>query len=839
METSEFLSTVDRIHRDAARRGLYFQIATDKPIVDRKIELNGRPLVSFSSCSYLGLEHHPTLRAGVHEAVDRYGTQFSCSRGYLSAPPYRELQERLTRIFDGPVLITSSTSIGHQSTIPVLVTEKDAIILDHQVHYSVQSAAHLAKAGGARVSVVRHNAPQLALDEVRRQAARAGRVWFALDGVFSMYGDLAPIELLTEILNVGENVYLYVDDAHGMSWAGRHGRGSFLSRFPHRERLVLATSLNKAFSAGGGCFVFPNEELRDQVQRCGGPNVFSGPLQPPMLGAAVASAGLHLSSEIDKLQAIFRDRTQLTNRLMGEHGLPLLVENESPIFFVRTGLPRVAFRIAERMMEEGIYLNPSVYPSVPLKRAGIRFSVTSAHSPGDITHAIEGIARHLPAALEEESLSRRELDALFAGSVPAILSACARGNPTFGEQPSPVEEAGVLVHLPAPSPARWSGSLKLEHHRTIDSIDPKEWDRMLGTVGACSHEAMRLAEQVFQDGAQPEYDWTFDYLVVRDGEGRPVAATFFTTMLNKDDMLMRHEVSVAVEERRKSDPYFLTSRILTMGSGFSEGDHLYLDRSANWKEALGLILEQASALYEERQCAMLLLRDLTEGDEPLDAFIHEQGFVRVPMFDSHKLQVDWPDEESWLASLSRRKRVHLRGIIAASTDYSHRVIDPSGHLSEPQIDQLHGMYRAVAERKLRLNVFPLPRRLIPALVDSAAWELVTVHLAQGAGGPADGSPVAWYAAHREAEHYAPFLCGLNYEYVYEHGAYRGMIYQMIQRARTLGCTEVHLGMDADLEKSRFGSVVTPCSAYAQVRDHYNSRLLQEIVAEVGLRRSAG
>ncbi|MCK6507280.1 bifunctional aminotransferase class I/II-fold pyridoxal phosphate-dependent enzyme/GNAT family N-acetyltransferase [Myxococcota bacterium] len=826
METSEFLDTVDRIHGDAHDRGLYFLTAQDQRLRERRIRVHDRDVVSFSSCSYLGLEHHPALVAGVVDAVERYGTQFSSSRGYVSAPPYAELEALLDRIFDGHVLVTSTTTLGHQSAIPVLLTERDAMVMDHQVHHSIQVAARLAQAGGARTSLVRHGELEKAVDEVRRLSRTCDRVWFAVDGVFSMYGDLAPVPLLREVLSVADNVWLYVDDAHGMSWAGRHGRGSFLSRMPMHDRLVLGTSLNKAFSAGGGCIVFPDRATRERVLRCGGAHVFSGPLQPPMLGAAIASAHLHLSDEIIGYQRALRSRVDQCHALVDELDLPLLDRNESPILFFRTGLPQVAFDLSRRLLDDGYYVTPSTYPSVPLRRSGIRFSVTAAHSAEQVEDALRALAAHLPAALATEGVSRADLDEGFRGTLPRAAHLRALPRP---EAPPPADDRAPAV------------ALVLERRERIDALDPAEWDRMLGTAGSCSHAALELAEAVFQPGGAPEDDWRFTYLVVRDPQGRPVAATFFTTMLSKDDMLMRDEVSRAVEARRARDPYFLTSRILTMGSGFSEGNHLFLDRTGPWQRALDMLLDAAVDLQEEHDAAALLLRDLPTGDDALDRIIHARGFVRIPMFDSHRLVLDWQDEAQWHHRLSRRKRQHIQQIAAQSVHVRREVYGAgAGRVpAEALLDRLYQMYRAVSSRKLRLNVFPLPRHLLRALCDSPAWELVTVHLDPAAGGPADGRPVAWYAAHHHAGHYAPFLCGLDYDYVFEHGAYRAMIYQVVQRARQLGATEVHLGMDADLEKERFGSERRGNSVYLQARDHYNGALLQEIVAEVGLERRAG
>ena len=548
------LGTIESLHDEAERRKLYFQKAEPGQLDGRTVRLQGEDLVSFSSCSYLGLEHHPHIVEGVIDAVRRYGSQFSSSRGYLCNPLYEEVEAKLSRIFGGHALVTSSTTLGHQVAIPVLVTERDAIVMDHQVHYSVQMAANLARQNGATVEIVRHSQLERATEVVARLARTHRTVWFATDGVFSMYGDLAPLHLLKEILDVAPNVRLYVDDAHGMSWRGQHGRGSFLSRMPMHDRMILATSLNKAFSAGGGCLVFPTVEERRKVLHTGGPMVFSGPVQPPMLGAASASADIHLSDEIVGLQHALADRTALTNELMDELGLPLLVRNSAPIFFVRMGLPRVSFAVAERMRADGWFVNVSAYPSVPLKRSGIRFTVTAGHRLSDVEGALRCLAAHVPRVLDEERVTRHELDELFARAVPEE----ARGGQAagFAGKQEELYAGGVSVGAvsaeagPAEVVGLSAPTLRVEHVRSILALDRVEWNDMLGKVGSCSWEALALCEDVFRKTGKREHDWDFHYVVVRDASGKPVAATFFTGFVSKDDMLMRAEVSEAVEEGR-------------------------------------------------------------------------------------------------------------------------------------------------------------------------------------------------------------------------------------------------------------------------------------------------
>ncbi len=840
MEASERNATVDSIHQEAIQHGIYFLNPEDQELRGRTLRLNGQELLAFASCSYLGLEHHPRLVEGVVDAVRRYGTQFSATRGFVSAPPYPELEALMSELLGGHALVCSSTSLGHQSALGVLATEKDAIVLDHQAHYSIQQAAQLTRTSGCRVEIVRHGELERALDLIQELASLRKTVWFAVDGVYSMYGDLVPVELLRQALKIAPNVRLYVDDAHGMSWAGPHGRGSFLSRMEFSERIVLATSLNKAFAAGGGCLLFANDKERQFVRKTGGPLFFSGPLQPPMLGAAIASARLHLSAEIYERQQVLESRVTQANRLIRQAGLPLLVENETPILFLRLGLPRLAFKVARRMMDEGIYVTPSVYPTVPMRRGGIRLSLTAHHTEEDVERVIHRLAEHIPAVLTEEGLTVDNLDEEFRHALPGRGRLGGRGRPALQDMiQSLIVPEGSAAPAPLPAaqrPAEASQRLSVERFTSIWQIDKDLWNAMLGTVGFISWDSLMMQEQVFSDSSEPENSWEFLYVLIRDAAGEIVAAAPFTMALCKDDMLMREEVSELVEERRKDNPYFLSSRALMLGSLLSEGNHLYLNRAGPWRAALARLLEVAREECDRARCAVLMLRDLPADDAEMDQEMLHHGLVKAPMLDSHLLNITWWSEEEYLSSLSRRKRDHLRERIEQSRHYERRLhgVGVGEPISFEELEHLHALYLNVARKSMRMNVFHLPMRLLAAMHESPAWELMTLRLDPAEGGPLDRRPVAFCASHKQEGHYGAFLCGLDYDYVYKHGAYRQMLFQIIRRAMELGMKTVHMGMTANLEKLRFGTVEQRTCVYLQVRDHFNGALLRELAAEASL-----
>jgi 7-keto-8-aminopelargonate synthetase-like enzyme len=159
--------------------------------------------------------------------------------------------------------------------------------------------------------------------------------------------------------------------------------------------VVVAASLCKSFAAGGAAVVFPDAELKRRVRAVGGPTIFSGPVQPPMLGAALASARIHLSPELHDLQHALRERIELCTQLLAQHGIALASNDGTPICFVPIGRPELARETARRLLHEGFFTNAATYPAVPIRQAGVRFMLTLHHRPSDI----QPLALHLPQVL--------------------------------------------------------------------------------------------------------------------------------------------------------------------------------------------------------------------------------------------------------------------------------------------------------------------------------------------------------------------------------------------------------------------------------------------------------
>jgi 7-keto-8-aminopelargonate synthetase-like enzyme len=389
------LRLVDDALRAGISRGLIHLTAEDDQLGGRLLTLGGRQQVNFGSCSYVGLETDLRLKNSACDAVARYGVQFASSRAYVSCPPYAELERLLGAMFGAPLVVAQTTTLAHFAALPILVGREDAVICDQLVHSSVQAVLPTLQAGGTTCRFVRHNRMDRLDEMVGKLAAHHRRVWYLADGVYSMHGDAAPHAALHELVSRHQRLCLYLDDAHGLSWSGRHGRGTVLGDDPLPPRTVMVASLAKAFSAGGAVMVFPTVEIARLVRTCGSTMIFSGPLQPALLGAAIASARIHLSPEIQERQSRLMDRIRLFNGLARERGLPLGSTAATPIRFVRTGDNDTTTRIVAELMDDGFYVNIAVFPAVSAGNGGLRIALTVHQTLDDIRALIDAIAKRL------------------------------------------------------------------------------------------------------------------------------------------------------------------------------------------------------------------------------------------------------------------------------------------------------------------------------------------------------------------------------------------------------------------------------------------------------------
>ena len=389
---SRVVQTVERIITEGREEGMIWHNSKDS--FGRFLEKDGKTLLNFASCSYLSLHLHDDLKAGAISAIERFGTQFSISRMYYQCQLYTDLELGLGRMTGGHVLVTPSTSLAHQAALPVLVGDDDLAIIDQFAHASLHVATKLL--ASTPVIRLRHSSMEQLESYLIEHGSKYLKIWYICDGLYSMRGDFAPFAHLARLQAMYPQLHLYVDDAHAVGWYGCNGRGAALEHLPQSDRTVVALSLNKSFSAAGGALVFSRQELKDRVHMCGGPLIFSGPVQPPMLGAAVAAAHLHLSPELARMQAELTQRILYARELAEQVGVRFISQDATPIFFLPHDSPQWARAAARAFWSEGIYVCPVNFPAVPVNMPGIRFSITRHNEFSDIDRFMEIALRLQP-----------------------------------------------------------------------------------------------------------------------------------------------------------------------------------------------------------------------------------------------------------------------------------------------------------------------------------------------------------------------------------------------------------------------------------------------------------
>jgi 7-keto-8-aminopelargonate synthetase-like enzyme len=358
----------------------------------RTVIVNGRKLVNFSNCSYLGLEFDPRILNSAKDAIDKYGISFSSSRSFLELSLFEELEGLLGKIFNKPTIFSQSTTLGHIAVIPLVVGNNDAVILDHRVHNSISNAVSMVKSRGVYVETIRHNNLDFLESRIKKLEDKYDKIWYMADGVYSMLGDVAPLKEINQLLNRYEKFYFYVDDAHGMSWTGKNGCGYVLENTSYHEKMILITSLGKGFGSLGGALIMPDSKTKEVIRNIGSTLMFSIQPQPVTLAAAIASAHIHLSDSITILQDKIKLNMSHFILIAKALKLPLISDAKTPIFYIEIGNPDTTFKISKRLIRSGFFINSVVYPAVPHKNTGLRITVTANHTYQDIYEMLNIIA---------------------------------------------------------------------------------------------------------------------------------------------------------------------------------------------------------------------------------------------------------------------------------------------------------------------------------------------------------------------------------------------------------------------------------------------------------------
>ncbi len=342
-------------------------------------ERGGRRLLSFSCNDYLNLSQHPAIIKAAIEATKRYGVGAGASRLVTGNHPlYEELESRLARLKGTEAAcVFGSGYLANIGIIPALVGSDDLVLVDEFSHACIYAGAKLS---GAKVHRYCHG--DVAHAEALMTEHRAGhsRALIATDGVFSMDGDLAPLEALSHLAQRFD-AWLLADDAHGLGVVG-HGRGSTFANGGADVPLQMGT-LSKAIGAYGGYLCASRaviELMRTRVR----PFIYSTGLPPPLVAAAIAAL-----DRIERDQAYADEPLRKARMFTRALQLP---EAQSAIVPLIMGDAEAALAASQLLEEEGFLVVAIRPPTVPVGTARLRFAFTAQHPDAEIER-LAGIVR--------------------------------------------------------------------------------------------------------------------------------------------------------------------------------------------------------------------------------------------------------------------------------------------------------------------------------------------------------------------------------------------------------------------------------------------------------------
>ena len=360
-------------------------LASDTTIID------GRSYVNFGSYNYLSINEDPRLIAAAKQAIDDYGVSCSASRVVSGERVIqRELEYALADLHntDDAVVFVS----GHATnvtTIGYLFTAKDLIIHDSLIHNSIIQGIQLS--GAARLSFKHNDCDEL--EEILRQRrGQFERVLIVTEGLFSMEGDMPDLPKLIEIKQ-RYNALLMVDEAHSIGVLGATGAG-IAEHFsvPSNAVDIWMGTLSKTLASCGG-YIAGSQVLIDMLKGGAPGYLFSVGIAPTLAAAALTALDI-MHKEPERIRKL-NSNTALFDRLARLHNIDTGTNQQQAIVPVITGSSLMAVRLANRLFEQGVNVQPILHPAVEERLARLRFFICTNHSEQQIMHTIELLSKSM------------------------------------------------------------------------------------------------------------------------------------------------------------------------------------------------------------------------------------------------------------------------------------------------------------------------------------------------------------------------------------------------------------------------------------------------------------
>ncbi|HHY55460.1 MAG TPA: glycine C-acetyltransferase [Chloroflexi bacterium] len=380
--SNDALGWIETELAELAAKGLGANIRTIDSPMDGWVTIDGRRVLNFCANNYLGLANHPRLRDAAKRAIDAYGIGPGAVRTIAGTTTlHLELERRLAAFKHAEACITFQSGFtANLATVPALTGEGDLIFSDELNHASIIDACRLSKARTIRYA---HND----IDDLRRKLAenpQFRRRLIVSDGVFSMDGDIAPLDQLCAVAEE-HGAILMVDDAHGEGVLGRGGRG-IVDHFGLHGRVDIEVgTLSKAFGVVGG-LVAGKKPIIDWLRQRGRPFLFSSAMTAPDVAACIEA--VTILEESDELVARLWENARILRAGMQALGFDT-GHSQTPIVPLMLGEAPLAQEFSRQLFARGLFAMAIGYPTVPMGKARIRVMNSAAHTQADLEQALD------------------------------------------------------------------------------------------------------------------------------------------------------------------------------------------------------------------------------------------------------------------------------------------------------------------------------------------------------------------------------------------------------------------------------------------------------------------
>jgi glycine C-acetyltransferase len=345
------------------------------------LTVDGRRVLNLCSNNYLGLANAPHLKEAARQAIETYGVGPGAVRTIAGTMDlHLELERRLAAFKGVEAAISFQSGFSaNLAVIPALVGEEDVIFSDELNHASIIDGCRLSR---ARVVRFRHADPG-DLRRAVRETEGYRRALLVTDGVFSMDGDIAPLDRLADVAEE-HALMLMVDDAHGEGVLGRGGRGIVDHYGLHGRVDIEVGTMSKAFGVVGG-YVAGRQAVVAWLRQRGRPFLFSSAVAPADVAACIAAVDL-LEESTDQVDRLWENGRYFKAK-MKDLGFDTGF-SETPITPVMLGEAPLAQQFSRRLFEEGVFATAIGFPTVPRGKARIRVMISAAHTIADLDQAL-------------------------------------------------------------------------------------------------------------------------------------------------------------------------------------------------------------------------------------------------------------------------------------------------------------------------------------------------------------------------------------------------------------------------------------------------------------------